>query len=402
MQKPSHDLVIVGGGLAGATLGIAMARHGFRPVIIEREKAFRERIRGELLMPWGVAEAERLGILDLLHQTCGREATHWQTMVDGVSSPMRDLKATMPSGHGAMTFLHIAMQEILLGEAVAAGAEVIRGAIVRSVTGDPRPTADFEVEGRRASVSGRLIVGADGRESKARAWGGFSVREAPEYLYIAGMQLQGAMPLGPAVHFFMDSRRGLTSILVQTTPDLYRVYLMHHKDGLPRRLSGERDVPAALAHLAAVGIPRAWLDTVKPYGPFATFDARHRWIEHPARAGMTLVGDAAANSDPVWGNGLSRTLREVRRLRDRLLEDEDWNRAIDLYAREQVTDFEKLTRLEMMKAELMFEPGPDADARRERVFALLEKEPDRYPDTVGLGPDAPSDDRARARFFGEI
>ena len=32
----------------------------------------------------------------------------------------------------------------------------------------------------------------------------------------------------------------------------------------------------------------------------------------------------AGSSDPVWGCGLSRTLRDVRLLRDRLLSDGDW------------------------------------------------------------------------------
>ena len=71
MTRPLEcDLLVVGGGLAGSSLAIAMAREGKRIVLIERELVFRDRIRGELVHPWGVAEVERLGLLELLLSRC--------------------------------------------------------------------------------------------------------------------------------------------------------------------------------------------------------------------------------------------------------------------------------------------------------------------------------------------
>ena len=51
-----YDLAIIGGGLGGATLGLAMAQSGARVVIIEREAQFRDRVRGEGIFPWGCVE----------------------------------------------------------------------------------------------------------------------------------------------------------------------------------------------------------------------------------------------------------------------------------------------------------------------------------------------------------
>ena len=68
------DLLIVGGGLAGASLGQSMALAGFHVLIIEKELKFRDRIRGEVLLPWGSVEAKDLGIYDGLLETCGQEA----------------------------------------------------------------------------------------------------------------------------------------------------------------------------------------------------------------------------------------------------------------------------------------------------------------------------------------
>ena len=66
-----YDLITVGGGLAGAALARSLAQEGARVLVLEREREFRDRVRGELVHPWGVAEARKLGIYDLLKHTCG-------------------------------------------------------------------------------------------------------------------------------------------------------------------------------------------------------------------------------------------------------------------------------------------------------------------------------------------
>lgn len=54
------DLVVVGGGIAGSTLARPLAGHWARMLVLEREMAFRDRMRGEQMHPWGVAEARGL------------------------------------------------------------------------------------------------------------------------------------------------------------------------------------------------------------------------------------------------------------------------------------------------------------------------------------------------------
>jgi len=58
-----YDLVTIGGGLAGSTLGLVMARKGARVLIVEKTNVFRDRVRGETLAPWGSEEARKLGVL---------------------------------------------------------------------------------------------------------------------------------------------------------------------------------------------------------------------------------------------------------------------------------------------------------------------------------------------------
>ena len=41
-----YDIVAVGGGLGGATLGKTMAERGYRVLVVEREEEFKDRVRG--------------------------------------------------------------------------------------------------------------------------------------------------------------------------------------------------------------------------------------------------------------------------------------------------------------------------------------------------------------------
>lgn len=56
MTSMSCDIITVGGGSAGCALGKAMAEEGARVLVLEAETAFRDRVRGEELMPLGVRD----------------------------------------------------------------------------------------------------------------------------------------------------------------------------------------------------------------------------------------------------------------------------------------------------------------------------------------------------------
>lgn len=60
------DLVIVGAGIGGSALAAVMAARGVEVLVLERETVYRDRVRGEWMAPWGVREAMRLGLYDVL------------------------------------------------------------------------------------------------------------------------------------------------------------------------------------------------------------------------------------------------------------------------------------------------------------------------------------------------
>lgn len=62
------DVLVVGGGIGGACMAGVLARSGLGVLVVEKEAAFRDRIRGEGTWPWGVAEARAAGLGQLLAQ----------------------------------------------------------------------------------------------------------------------------------------------------------------------------------------------------------------------------------------------------------------------------------------------------------------------------------------------
>ena len=203
-----YDLVVVGGGLAGASLAKSMVEHGARVLVIEREKRFRDRVRGEGLHPWGVAEARRLGIYEPLLERCAHEA-HWLfAQVGPLRVTRRNLVETTSHRAGSLDFHHPEMQEALLDLAARSGAEVIRGATVIGVSGGPRPTVRVRNELSQQEYAARLVVGADGRDSMVRSSAGFTVSRDPEHLLISSTLFTG-MPLSDeAVRTFTPLRFG--------------------------------------------------------------------------------------------------------------------------------------------------------------------------------------------------
>src|SRR5207249_4646253 len=90
MTGQAFDLVTVGGGIGGAALARATAEQGARVLVLERERRFTDRVRGEALMLWGVAEARALGVDPLLRATCGHELPSFELFMGGVEIVRRD------------------------------------------------------------------------------------------------------------------------------------------------------------------------------------------------------------------------------------------------------------------------------------------------------------------------
>jgi menaquinone-9 beta-reductase len=401
MNAADYDLIIVGGGLAGASLATTMASQGKRILVLERERHFKDRVRGEGMPPWGVAEARNLGIDSVILHEGGQEIRWWEFTPVGAEPRPRDLAETTAHGTGYLTFSHPTMQRQLLDHAEASGSEVWRSATVNEVIPGQPPAVRVRREGEEQLLTARLVVGADGRSSRTRRWAGFTVRREPDRLVIASVLLQGEHLPKDAVRMVLNAPTGQAVMMIPIDAERVRPYLIYRKQGDRRHLSGPQRVNDFITAAIALGAPDIWFRDAAPAGPLAEFEGAAHWVDHPCRDGVVLIGDAAAASDPSFGAGLALTLRDVRVLRDQLLATDDWDAAAHAYAKEHDRYFGALHRLEEWFTDLLYEVGPEADARRAGAFAKMAEEPDRDLDLIGAGPDLPTDEMTRRRFFAE-
>jgi 2-polyprenyl-6-methoxyphenol hydroxylase-like FAD-dependent oxidoreductase len=402
MTKSIYDIITVGGGLGGSALAKVIAERGARVLVLEREKQFKDRVRGEQMGCWGVGEARELGIYELLRDACGHEVRWWQTYLGGTPLEPQDCIAESVQHAPQFMFYHPAMQEVLLQAAVDAGAQVRRGVAVRDVKPGTLPGVLVEEEGRTEEYRTRLVVGADGRTSLVRKWAGFSVYQDPPQRFIAGILFENMTTLQEdTAHFQINPGLGQLVLLVPQGQGRARAYLGWYQHVAPTRLQGLDDLPRFIVESIRTGTPADFYASAKPAGPLATFDGADTWVEHPYRAGVVLIGDAASSNDPCFGQGLSLAVRSVRVLRDYLLANNDWNAAGHAYAAAQDHDYGVIHRVTQWMGQILYEPGPEADARRARAMPLIAEDKTRMPNHLLSGPDLPADETVRRRFFGE-
>lgn len=395
MAPHTYDIVTVGGGIAASSLAKAMAEQGAKVLVLEREKQFKDRVRGEGVAPWGVAEANALGIRELLKQKCAHDVPY----VEAGSGP-RDLRTTTPQQLPLLSFPHQVMQETILDAAENAGAEVRRGVSVEHIEGGAVPAVVLNGHSHER-VPARLVVVADGRGSPARKWAGFSVCEQVNGYYMAGVLLTNVHASRETIYFVFNPVLGTCIGLIPLAGDRFRAYFMYPKT-MGYRLQGESSLDLFVSESAKTYAPLAdYYAGAISIGPLASFDVSDYWVEHPYRDGVVLAGDAAATSDPTYGQGLSFALRAARVLRDELRNGSDWDAAGHRYAEQQHRHFRACHTVEGWARTLFQDPSPESSALRARAMPRIAEDPTRVPDHIFSGPELPLNERVRARFFGE-
>jgi menaquinone-9 beta-reductase len=309
--QQQQDVVIVGGGPAGALTAYLLARQGRRVTLLEAAPRVARKICGEYLCPPGVELLEELG---LRHVASGRELTGMRV----VSPEGRVLTPSFPS-RGARPSRGLGLNRAefdraLLELASSAGATVLMGRRTRAVE---RTSQGWQVHSERSSETevhrGALLVGADGRRSVVARALGLRQETACDRVALHG-------------HFHRSERNAA----------LGEMHLLRDGSYIGVDPTGDHEVNVSLVcsatRLRALGGPRLTLqhylaaarDYSERYGSFPD-EAELRAVSpvtHRVRAstlpGLALVGDAAGFIDPLTGEGIYSALRGARALADAL------------------------------------------------------------------------------------
>src|SRR5918995_2844221 len=123
------DVVVVGGGIGGASLACALAREGLAVTVLEATTEYEDRVRGESMQPWGVNEARALGVEDALIAAGAHIAPLWKQYSERGSEPAEIPVAMMvPDVPGTLNLRHPVACQALVDAASQAGATIVRGA----------------------------------------------------------------------------------------------------------------------------------------------------------------------------------------------------------------------------------------------------------------------------------
>lgn len=397
------DVTIIGGGVAGASLGAALAQAGLGVTIIEREARFRDRVRGEGIHAWGVAEAQKLGLLDVLRAAGATELPLFRHYQDReLSSEPVSIPEISGLGFGEWSVYHPAMQDALIAHAIACGTAVVRPARVSVVRTGRSPEVVVTGDGGDHTIKSRLVVGADGRLSGVRRWIGATMQHDPlDHHHIGGCLLRGHQLSGDSV--YTGAREDLSTFTVPRADGTVRTYLMTR----PEILTSFRSRDSVMEFIRACEsiLPEGSFAGSEPVGPLAIYPGTNIWADRLTGDGIVLIGDAALATDPSFGCGLSLVFRDVRELRDCLLDCDDWQLAIKEFARRHLAYAWPIRCYTIWTSSLRYSTDPGVVERRERFMRARQLDPDGggYARIIHAGPGdgLTTDERMRRRWLGE-
>jgi flavin-dependent dehydrogenase len=311
-NRSRHDIVIVGGRVAGAATAMLLARLGHDVVVVDQASFPSDTVSTHAIARSGVVQLRRWGLLDPVLDS-GTPAIRQVTFHAGGESVSRPVK------HKAGVSLVVAPRRYVLDTIIAAAAEQA-GADVR--TGVTVTGVQWDRRGRVAGVYGhdrggapidlgaRYVIGADGLRSRVARSVGATINEArlaggaAQYAYYAGIPWAG-------MEFFVAERSFAGVFPTHQGQACIWVCTPSADAQAARRGSGSRE--DAFGELLGRAAPQlaGRLRHARRTSPVRGMLRQPNQVRQAFGPGWALVGDAGYHRDAVTAHGISDAFRDA-------------------------------------------------------------------------------------------
>lgn len=371
MSKHHPDIVVVGGGIGGSAFATVMAKSGFDVLLLEKTSKHVDRVRGEWMAPWGVQELQRLELYEPMIEAGGHHLTRsvqFDEFLDpdialAFEQPLSDILPNVP---GPLCLGHPDMCNVLNEQAKDAGVTFKREITKIKIVPGASPKLTYVHEGESHEVMPRLVVGADGRSSTVAKQIGVELTHDPVGHFFSGMLVEGVKDL-PENLQWIGTEEDVHYLCFPQSPTRARLYLGFSPE-TPSRFSGKDGPQRFLEAFKLKSTPYSeCFANAQPAGPCPAYPNSDSWTDRPFADGVVVIGDAAGHNDPINGQGLSITLRDVRILRDLLLNSDAWDTdVLEFFGDERMERMRRLRFMSRVAVEVTSVFTPEGIQRRGR------------------------------------
>jgi 2-octaprenyl-6-methoxyphenol hydroxylase len=314
------DVIILGGGLVGLTLGIALDAHGLSSIIVDPADPAAMLARGFDGRASAVASAshhmlEAIGVADrLTGQGCPIDTIR---VSDGLTP-----RALAFDGTTASEPLGIMYENRLLRQALHAAAEAAEG-VTLLMKAHPanveRDAAGVRVtlsDGRTLAAS--LVIGAEGRNSPTRTAAGINVARWSYHHTATIATLGHERPHNNIAHEIFYPSGPFALLPMTDDADGHRsaiVWTMEERDG-PAMMALPDRAFLAEAEKRMGGM----LGALRSASPRSSYPLGFHHTARITDTRVALVGDAAHGIHPIAGQGLNLGFRDAAALAEVLIE----------------------------------------------------------------------------------